>query len=137
MVADEKIKRVVLCSGKVYYDLLEEREKNTTSGIYFLRLEQIYPFPDEEIIPFIKRFPSSEWLWCQEEPQNMGAWHFVAPRIQSLLDKHLHKKYAIYCISRLAAASPATGWMKRHLKEKARIMEHVFANNMDKKIKYR
>ncbi|MBV8034173.1 2-oxoglutarate dehydrogenase E1 component, partial [Roseateles sp.] len=76
LVADEKIRRVVLCSGKVYYDLYEEREKRGIDDVYLLRVEQLYPFPTKALVQELSRFKRAEMVWCQEEPRNMGAWHF-------------------------------------------------------------
>ena len=79
LVADDKIRRVVLCSGKVYYDLYEEREKRGIDDIYLLRVEQLYPFPPKALVTELARFKQAEMVWCQEEPRNMGAWTFVEP----------------------------------------------------------
>src|SRR3974390_918321 len=77
LVADGNIRRVVVCSGKVYYDLYEEREKRGTDDIYLLRLEQLYPFPTKALMVELSRFKQAEIVWCQEEPRNMGGWVFV------------------------------------------------------------
>ena len=79
LVADDKIRRVVLCSGKVYYDLYEEREKRGIDDVYLLRVEQLYPFPTKALVAELSRFKQAEIVWCQEEPRNMGAWPFVDP----------------------------------------------------------
>ncbi|TGR94874.1 2-oxoglutarate dehydrogenase E1 component, partial [bacterium M00.F.Ca.ET.191.01.1.1] len=76
LTKDSKIRRVVLCSGKVYYDLYEEREKRGINDIYLLRVEQLYPFPAKALINELSRFRNAEMVWCQEEPKNMGAWSF-------------------------------------------------------------
>ena len=86
LVADEKMRRVVICSGKVYFDLYEEREKRGIDDVYLLRVEQLYPFPLKALGELLARFPAAEIVWCQEEPQNMGAWTFVEPRIKAVLD---------------------------------------------------
>jgi 2-oxoglutarate dehydrogenase E1 component len=117
LVADEKIKRVVLCSGKVYYDLFEERENRKINNIYLMRVEQLYPFPARALIQELGRFPNAEILWCQEEPKNMGAWSYIEPNIEWVLDhigaKHKRPGY----VGRAAAASTATGLMSKHLAE--------------------
>ena len=82
LVADDKIRRVVLCSGKVYYDLYEEREKRGIDDIYIMRVEQLYPFPIEALVQELARFKQAEMVWCQEEPRNMGSWHFVEPYLE-------------------------------------------------------
>jgi len=76
LAKDNKIRRVVMCTGKVYYDLYEEREKRGINDIYLLRVEQLYPVPVKALITELSRFPNAEWVWCQEEPKNMGAWGF-------------------------------------------------------------
>src|SRR6185312_1449511 len=77
LVPDQRMRRVVLCSGKVYYDLYEEREKRGINDIYLLRVEQLYPFPAKALITELSRFRQADIVWCQEEPKNMGAWFFV------------------------------------------------------------
>ncbi len=117
LVADAKIKRVVMCSGKVYYDLLEEREKRGVDNVYLLRIEQFYPFPAHSLINELQRFRNAEMIWCQEEPKNMGAWFFMEPNIEWTLDqidaKHKRARY----VGRHASASTATGLMSKHKQE--------------------
>src|SRR4029077_425814 len=79
LVPDNKIRRVVICSGKVYYDLYDEREKRGVNDVYLLRVEQLYPFPIKALVKELSRFRKAEVVWCQEEPKNMGAWGFVEP----------------------------------------------------------
>src|ERR1700759_5852060 len=81
LLPDSKIERVVLCSGKVYFDLMEEREKRNENRIQILRIEQLYPFPENVLAQELNRFPKAELVWCQEEPKNQGAWNFGRPRI--------------------------------------------------------
>src|SRR5262249_57236258 len=81
LVTDEETRRVILCSGKVYFDLYEDREKRGIKDIYLLRVEQLYPFPIKALVQELSRFKRAEVVWCQEEPRNMGAWHFVEPSI--------------------------------------------------------
>ncbi len=83
---DAKIRRVVMCSGKVYYDLYEEREKRGLNDIYLLRVEQLYPWPHKALIQELGRFKNAEFVWCQEEPYNMGAWTFAQPNIERVLE---------------------------------------------------
>jgi 2-oxoglutarate dehydrogenase E1 component len=117
LVADDKIRRVVMCSGKVYFDLYEEREKRGLTDIYLLRVEQLYPWPHKALIQELARFKSAEFVWCQEEPMNMGAWGYAQPNIDRVLDylkaANAKAKYA----GRNPSASTATGLMSRHLKE--------------------
>ena len=120
---DNKIRRVVMCTGKVYYDLLEEREKRGIDDIYLLRLEQLYPFPAKALINELSRFRNAEMVWCQEEPKNMGAWSFIDPYLEWVL-AHIDAKYQrVRYTGRPAAASPATGLMSKHLAQLAAFLE--------------
>ena len=117
LVPDSEIRRVVLCSGKVYYDLEAERETRGTSDVYLLRMEQLYPFPARALIQELGRFKDAEIVWCQEEPKNMGAWSFVDPNLSWVLDhidaKHRRARYA----GRPSSAATATGLMSKHVRE--------------------
>ncbi len=120
---DAKIRRVVMCSGKVYYDLLEEREKRGIDDIYLLRLEQLYPFPAKALINELSRFRNAEMVWCQEEPKNMGSWAFIDPYLEWVL-AHIDAKYQrVRYTGRPAAASPATGLMSKHLAQLEAFLE--------------
>ena len=125
LVKDEKVRRVILCTGKVYYDLYEEREKRGINDIYILRAEQLYPFPAKALITELSRFKHAEIVWCQEEPKNMGAWTFIEPYMEWVLAhidaKHKRPRYA----GRTAAASPATGQMSRHLAQLEAFLEEA------------
>ncbi|RFC68399.1 MULTISPECIES: 2-oxoglutarate dehydrogenase E1 component [Mesorhizobium] len=115
LVKDSKIRRVVLCTGKVYYDLYEEREKRGINDVYLLRVEQLYPFPAKALITELSRFRGAQMYWCQEEPKNMGAWSFIDPYLEWVL-AHIDAKYQrVQYAGRPAAASPATGLMSKHL----------------------
>jgi 2-oxoglutarate dehydrogenase E1 component len=115
-----EIDRIVICSGKVYYDLLKEREENEKNNVALTRLEMLYPFPDKDISEFLNDFKSvKEIVWCQEEPKNMGAWSFVMPRIQELL---LNGQKLIYA-GRQASASPAAGQKKVHEAEQTKLVQ--------------
>ncbi|HEX5212739.1 MAG TPA: 2-oxoglutarate dehydrogenase E1 component [Pseudolabrys sp.] len=122
---DDKIRRVVMCSGKVYYDLYEEREKRGIDDIYILRLEQLYPFPTKALIAELSRFKQAEMVWCQEEPRNMGAWFFVDVFLQWILNqvgaKHRTMRYA----GRPASASTAVGQMSKHLAQLRQFLEEA------------
>jgi 2-oxoglutarate dehydrogenase E1 component len=115
LVPDDKIRRVVLCAGKVYYDLYEEREKRGIDDIYLMRIEQLYPVPLKALVMELSRFKSAEMVWCQEEPRNMGSWHFIEPYLEWVLNQinatHRRPRYA----GRAAAAATATGLMSKHL----------------------
>ncbi|MBB3973143.1 2-oxoglutarate dehydrogenase E1 component [Hansschlegelia beijingensis] len=112
---DEEIRRVVLCSGKVYYDLVEEREKRGVDDVYLLRVEQLYPFPLKAAVSELSRFRQADIVWCQEEPRNMGAWFFVEPYLEWVLNQigaeHRRPRY----VGRPASAATATGLMSKHL----------------------
>ncbi|MEX2436450.1 MAG: multifunctional oxoglutarate decarboxylase/oxoglutarate dehydrogenase thiamine pyrophosphate-binding subunit/dihydrolipoyllysine-residue succinyltransferase subunit [Balneolaceae bacterium] len=113
------IDRIIICSGKVYYDLYKERDAKELKNIAITRLEQFYPFPDKDIITYLKEMKHvKEIIWCQEEPKNMGAWTFVSPRFQELLQKNQKLTYA----GRLAAASPAAGQKKVHDAEQSKLI---------------
>ncbi|HCZ01743.1 MAG: 2-oxoglutarate dehydrogenase E1 component [Rhodobacterales bacterium RIFCSPHIGHO2_02_FULL_62_130] len=115
--ADDKIKRVVLCSGKVYYDLLAERDAKGLDDVYLLRVEQLYPVPAKSLAAELSRFKGAEIIWCQEEPKNQGAWLFIEPEIEVILTqigaKHSRARYA----GRIANSAPATGLASRHKHE--------------------
>ncbi|MBN9257329.1 MULTISPECIES: 2-oxoglutarate dehydrogenase E1 component [unclassified Mesorhizobium] len=123
LVKDSKIRRVVLCSGKVYYDLYEEREKRGINDIYLLRVEQLYPFPAKALITELSRFRNAQMVWCQEEPKNMGAWSFIDPYLEWVLAHIDAKHQRVRYTGRPAAASPATGLMSKHLAQLAALLE--------------
>ncbi len=120
---DADIRRVVLCSGKVYYDLYEEREKRGVDDVYLMRLEQLYPFPVKPLMVELSRFAQAEVIWCQEEPRNMGAWTFVAPEIEAVLEAVGGRTRRLRYTGRPASASPATGLLRRHIKEQAALVD--------------
>src|SRR6185295_19217707 len=117
LVPDDKVKRVVLCSGKVYYDLLEDREKRAANDIYLLRVEQFYPFPARSLVNELSRFKQAEMVWAQEEPKNMGAWTFMDPNLEWVLNRIAAKTPRARYVGRPAAASPAAGQASRHASE--------------------
>ena len=116
---DAEIKRVILCSGKVYYDLLDAREKAGRDDIYLLRLEQFYPWPMQSMRKELGRFPKAELIWCQEEPKNMGGWTFVDPWLELTLSRSDNATKRARYVGRPASASPAAGLLSRHMKELA------------------
>ncbi|SFC95651.1 2-oxoglutarate dehydrogenase E1 component [Tropicimonas isoalkanivorans] len=122
---DDQIKRVVMCSGKVYFDLLEEREARGIDDIYLLRVEQFYPFPAISLVKELERFKGAEMVWCQEEPKNQGAWTFVEPNIEWVLTRikarHTRPVYA----GRAASASPATGLASQHKAQQAALVDEA------------
>jgi 2-oxoglutarate dehydrogenase E1 component len=125
LVADDKIKRVVMCSGKVYYDLLEERDARGIDDVYLMRIEQYYPFPALSLIKELERFKNAEMVWCQEEPKNQGAWTFIEPNIEWALTrigaKHSRPVYA----GRATSASPATGLASSHKAQQAALVDEA------------
>ncbi|MDP3897929.1 MAG: 2-oxoglutarate dehydrogenase E1 component [Mesorhizobium sp.] len=123
LVKDSKIRRVVLCSGKVYYDLYEEREKRGVNDVYLLRVEQLYPFPAKALITELSRFRNAEMVWCQEEPKNMGAWSFIDPYLEWVLAHIDAKHQRVRYTGRPASASPATGLMSKHLAQLEAFLE--------------
>jgi len=124
---DDKITRVILCSGKVYFDLVEQRAKTGRDDVYLLRLEQFYPWPLKSLSNELKRFKNAELVWCQEEPKNMGGWTFVDPWLELTLERlNVKAKRARY-VGRPASASTAAGLMSRHLKELEAFLTEAFA----------
>jgi 2-oxoglutarate dehydrogenase E1 component len=119
---DIKVRRVILCSGKVYFDLVAERRKRKIDDIAILRIEQLYPFPFSRLGVRLSQYPNAEVVWCQEEPENMGAWYFVDRRIERALSGTSARP--IY-IGRPEAASPATGSARTHVKEQADLVDRA------------
>jgi len=122
---DAAIRRVVLCSGKVFYDLLAERRARKIDDVAILRVEQLYPFPFAALGKELRRYGNAELVWCQEEPENAGAWHFVDRRIERVLGELGGKAKRPSYVGRRESASPATGSLKTHLKEQAELVERA------------
>ncbi|CAN1598590.1 SucA 2-oxoglutarate dehydrogenase complex, dehydrogenase (E1) component, and related enzymes [Candidatus Pelagibacterales bacterium] len=126
LVKDEDIKRVVLCSGKVYFDISEKRETIRNPKVQLLRIEQLYPFPVKKLASFLKRFKNAdEFIWCQEEPENMGAWSFVEKYINWTLDLVGAKSKKVQYVGRKPSASTATGYLKKHVQQQNEIISKV------------
>jgi 2-oxoglutarate dehydrogenase E1 component len=123
--ADEKVERVVLCSGKVYFDLAQRRaELGLDERVALLRLEQLAPFPHQVLAEELARFAKSvEVIWCQEEPRNMGAWSFVAPRIEAVLTELGMAQGRPFYAGRAASAATATGSHQQHLREQSSLVD--------------
>jgi 2-oxoglutarate dehydrogenase E1 component len=127
LVEDAKIRRVILCSGKVYYDLFEEREKRDLNDIYILRLEQLFPFPLKALVTELSRFKKAELIWCQEEPRNQGAWAFVQPYLEWVLEQTGGVARRARYVGRPASAATATGLMSMHLKQLKAFLDEALA----------
>ncbi|MBT6442862.1 MAG: 2-oxoglutarate dehydrogenase E1 component [Alphaproteobacteria bacterium] len=117
ITSNDKVRRVVLCSGKVYYDLLEARTEKGIDDVALIRVEQIAPFPNKSLTVEFAKYPNADVVWCQEEPKNMGAWTFVAPRIEDVLAGLDGKSSRPIYTGRVESASTATGFFKVHMRE--------------------
>ena len=124
---DTEIRKVIMCSGKVYFDLIKAREKLKKNDVFFIRIEELYPFPVKTLAKHLKRFKkNTNFYWCQEEPQNMGAWNAARNYIEWTLDYIGSENSKVGYIGRNAAASPASGYQKKHLAQQEEIIEKVF-----------
>ncbi len=119
---DAKIRRVVMCSGKVYFDLLEERDRRGIDDVYLLRIEQYYPFPAMSLVKELERFKGAEIVWCQEEPKNQGAWTYIEPNLEWVLTRIAAKNSRPRFVGRNASASPATGLASEHKRQQAALV---------------
>jgi 2-oxoglutarate dehydrogenase E1 component len=122
---DDQIKKVVLCSGKIYYDLIEAREKYKNNKVTFIRLEQLYPFPAKTLANILKRYSKANFFWCQEEPMNMGAWNTVRNYIDRTLEMVNFGDKSVKYVGRKAASSTATGNLNKHLAQQKEILEKI------------
>ncbi|OAB55217.1 hypothetical protein AY600_02275 [Phormidium willei BDU 130791] len=120
-------RQVVLCSGKVYYDLLEEREKRGQTDVHLLRMEQLYPFPADALTHELDGYQHCELVWCQEEPRNMGAWSFAAEFIEEIAGELGFEKPRPRYAGRRVAASPATGQHSRHVEQQAELVDRALS----------
>lgn len=130
LAADNKIRRIVLCSGKIYFDLLETRREQGLKDVAIVRVEQLYPWPRSGITDQIARYPNADVVWCQEESSNQGSWHFVSDRLNyilSLLEKESKKTRRVIFAGRKASASPASGSLKVHNKEQAFLVDQALS----------
>ena len=128
--SDNKVEKVVICSGKIYFDLIEAREKAKNNKVVFVRLEQLYPFPAKTLAVKLKRYRKATFFWCQEEPQNMGAWNTVRNYIERTLEiiHTKNDKVKVKYIGRKPSASTATGNLNKHLAQQKEILEKVVGN---------
>ena len=122
---DDKIKKVVMCSGKIYYDLVEAREKFKNDSVTFIRLEQLYPFPVKTLANILKRYTKAKFIWCQEEPMNMGAWNTVRNYIDRTLKIVNNGDKSVKYVGRKATSSTATGNFNKHLAQQKEILEKI------------
>ncbi|NIZ12898.1 2-oxoglutarate dehydrogenase E1 component [Phaeobacter sp. HF9A] len=127
LVSDDKIKRVVMCSGKVYYDLLEERDARGIDDVYLMRIEQFYPFPAISLVKELERFKDADMVWCQEEPKNQGAWSFIEPNIEWVLTRINAKHTRPTYVGRATSASPATGLASQHKAQQAALVDEALS----------
>ncbi len=124
--SDKKIEKVIICSGKIYFDLVEAREKIKNDKVVFIRIEQLYPFPAKTLAKVLKRYKkNANFYWCQEEPQNMGAWNTVRNYIERTLEIIQSKRDKVKYIGRKPSASTATGNLNKHLAQQKEILEKV------------
>ncbi|WP_424927366.1 2-oxoglutarate dehydrogenase E1 component [Amaricoccus tamworthensis] len=131
LVSDDRIKRVVMCSGKVYYDLLAERDSRGIDDIYLMRLEQFYPFPALSLTKELGRFTGADVVWCQEEPKNQGYWTFVEPNIEWVLERIGARHTRPVFVGRPAAASPATGLASQHKAQQEALIDEALTVKED------
>jgi 2-oxoglutarate dehydrogenase E1 component len=125
LVANDKVRKLIICSGKVYYDLFEARAAQNINDIAIIRLEELYPFAKEELKIEIKKYKNAEIIWCQEEPQNNGAWQFIKDQIAETAISVGHKNQIVKYAGRIASASPATGYGKYHSREQKALVDEA------------
>jgi 2-oxoglutarate dehydrogenase E1 component len=123
----KKARRVVFCTGKVYYDLLQAREERGIKDVALVRVEQLYPFPSDAMARELEKYPNAEIVWCQEEPYNQGAWSYMDRRIENVMMDIKHKGNRPRYVGRVEAAAPATGSLKRHNVEQAKLIDEALA----------
>jgi 2-oxoglutarate dehydrogenase E1 component len=126
----ERVRRVVLCSGKVYYDLLEQRRSRGLDDVALVRVEQFYPWPRLSVLENLARYPRAEVVWCQEEPANMGGWAFVLPRLANILEDLRRDRLLPTYAGRRASASPATGLHRKHQEEQASLANEALTGDL-------
>ncbi len=127
LVSDNKVKKLLICSGKVYYDLLEARKEREIKDIALIRLEQFYPFPHTSLLEEVKKYPKAEVVWCQEEPENMGGWTFCDRRIEAVLNEANVASKRPTVIARKLAAATAAGYMRVHQREQQDIIDKALS----------
>ncbi len=128
---DKNVRRVILCSGKVYYDLLRQRRERGVKDVAIVRIEQLYPWPRRLATQQLQRYHNAEVVWCQEEPANMGAWLFVLPRLNYIIEQLGHKCGKPVYAGRQASASPASGSAKVHQREQEELVDQALSAALD------
>ncbi|MBB4266547.1 2-oxoglutarate dehydrogenase E1 component [Roseospira visakhapatnamensis] len=131
LVPDDEVRRVVLCTGKVYYDLLQARRERNIRDVALVRVEQLYPWPRDGVQRELKRYPRATVIWCQEEPANMGAWTFVDRRLHYALEDLQHAERQAHYAGRSASASPATGTARVHQQEQNTLVDQALTWDVD------
>ena len=130
----KKVKRIVMCSGKVYYDLLETRRSRSLDDVAIIRIEQLYPFPQKEFDKIIRRYKNAKmYIWCQEEPQNQGAWDQIKHRFYPLTSKSKPLHY----VGRSAAAAPAVGYRTVHVSQQEQLIDEALSGRINPRMNYR
>jgi 2-oxoglutarate dehydrogenase E1 component len=129
-LSESHVSKVILCSGKVYFDLIEARQERGVEHTAIIRLEQLYPFPQEELVLQLSKYENAHRIvWCQEEPLNQGAWQYTQNRIQSILKPN--QKLSV--VARPASASPAVGYYQKHIEQLHELLDNAFAaDNVEK-----
>ena len=122
---NNQIKKVIMCSGKIYYDLIEARENVKNDEVIFIRIEQLYPFPAKTLANLLKKYEKAQFIWCQEEPKNMGAWNTVRNYIDRTLEIIYFTRDKVKYVGRKASASTATGNLNKHLAQQKEILEKI------------
>ncbi len=117
-VTTKSVKKVILCSGKIYYELQERQEKDKRKDVALIRIEQLHPFPIKQVNAILDKYKSAAFVWLQEEPENMGYWTYIL---------RVYKEKNLQLISRKASASPATGYAKVHAEEQKSLIDQAFA----------
>ncbi len=126
----DQVRRIIACSGKVYYDLINARRSKGIADMAIIRLEQLYPFPHDDFAAQLTRYPNAtEFVWCQEEPGNQGAWH----RIQHYLARHLRKNMRLDYALRPSSSAPAAGYLAVHQEQQKAVIEAAFRDDLDNK----
>lgn len=128
IAAPDQVRKVILCSGKIYYDLFEAREASKINDVAIIRLEQLYPFAAQEVQNELAKYKNAQVIWCQEEPKNMGAWYFVNDLLEESLVAIKHKILRPKYVGRPACASPATGYGSYHAKEQKKLVDEALAS---------